>query len=184
MIKQQKQAPFLFSKVSHYFGRYSVPMIFLFAPFLLALSVGSLAPEFSARNQDGKEIHLSDFKGKFVLIYFYPKDDTPGCTKEACEFRDKYSTLKKMNTVVLGVSRQDEKSHQKFKAKHHLPFDLLVDQDGSLSKAFGVSSMPLIGLTHRQSILIGPNGKVIQFYSDVDPSHHTKEVIEEIKKAS
>src|ERR1700733_10866294 len=107
----------------------------LLVPFLLALAPGNQAPEFAVKNQAGEVIRLSDFKGKFVLIYFYPKDDTSGCTKEACNFRDEYSKIKKMNTVILGISRQGEKSHQEFRSKHKLPFDLLVDSDGSVAKA-------------------------------------------------
>jgi len=159
-------------------------LLLLLTPLLLALSPGDLSPDFSAKNQDGKTIKLSNLKGHYVVIYFYPKDDTPGCTKEACSFRDEYQKIKDLNAVVLGVSRQDEKSHQAFKAKHKIPFDLLVDKDGSLAKSFGVGTMPLIGFTKRQSILIGPNGKVVRFYESVDPSKHTHQVIEDIVKAS
>ena len=155
-----------------------------FIPLLLALSFGDPAPQFSAKNQDGKVVQLSDFLGKFVLIYFYPKDDTPGCTKEACSLRDQYSEFKKLNVTILGVSRQSEKSHLQFKLKHHLPFDLLSDTDGSLAKAFEVPMIPIIGLTKRQSILIGPEGKVLHYYTDVDPSTHSKQVLEDIKNAS
>jgi peroxiredoxin Q/BCP len=145
-----------------------------------AISPGEPAPDFSTSNQDGKIVRLSDFKGKYVLIYFYPKDDTPGCTKEACSFRDQYKKIIELNAVVLGVSRQDEKSHQSFRSKHKLPFDLLADRDGNVAKLYGVGSMPLIGLTKRQSVLIGPDGKVIRFYDSVDPSKHTEEVIQDI----
>lgn len=152
-------------------------------PFLLALSSGDKAPDFSAKNQDGKTIQLSKLKGKFVLIYFYPKDDTPGCTKEACSFRDQYPKIEKLNTVILGVSRQDEASHKKFKEKHKLPFDLLADTDGSLAKSFEIGSIPLFGLTKRESVLIGPDGKVIQVYESVDPKTHTQKVIQDLKKS-
>src|SRR3989338_4863444 len=108
-------------------------IILPFAPLIMAISAGVPAPNFAAKNQDGKEMHLSDFKGKFVLIYFYPKDDTPGCTKEACDFRDSFTKVKKLNAVVLGVSRQEAASHKKFIAKHKLPFDLLVDHDGEIA---------------------------------------------------
>ncbi|MGZ3688842.1 MAG: peroxiredoxin [Bdellovibrionota bacterium] len=160
-------------------------LILLFAGSFLsmALAPGEAAPEISAKNQEGKLIHLSDYRGKFVLLYFYPKDDTPGCTKEACSFRDETAKIKSLNTVVLGVSRQDEKSHREFRAKYHIPFDLLVDADGAVSKAYGVGTMPGIGLTRRQSILIGPDGRVIHFYESVDPAHHTQEVLTDIEKA-
>lgn len=154
----------------------------LLVPFLLALTPGDKSPEFAAKNQNGKIIRFSDFKGKFLLIYFYPKDDTPGCTKEACIFRDEYEKIKKLNGVVLGVSTQDMKSHQQFQSKLKLPFDLLVDTDGKLVKMFGVGTYPLVGLVKRESILIGPNGKVVQYYKDVDPAQHVRQVIDDIQK--
>jgi peroxiredoxin Q/BCP len=150
----------------------------------MAISPGEMAPEFALKNQNGAVIRLSEQRGKFVLIYFYPKDETPGCTKEACNFRDEYSKIKEMNAVVFGISKQDEKSHQKFIAKHKLPFDLLVDSDGAVAKAYGVGTMPLVGFHKRQSILIGPDGKVIRFYSDVDPATHVAEVLADIKKSA
>ena len=153
------------------------------APALMGIAAGDAAPDFTAKNQDGKTIKLSEQKGKYVLLYFYPKDETPGCTKEACSFRDSYAEIKKLNAVIFGVSRQDEKSHQKFIAKHKLPFDLLVDSDGSIGESFGVKTMPVIGFLKRQSILISPEGKVIKFYGDVDPTKHVAEVIGDLKAA-
>lgn len=152
-------------------------------PFLLALAPGDRAPEFAAKNQDGKLVRSSDFKGKFVLIYFYPKDDTPGCTKEACKFRDEYARIKKLNAVVLGVSRQGEQSHREFRAKHRIPFDLLVDEDGSLAEKFGVGTIPILGWSKRKSVLLGPDGKMIRFYDDVDPDAHAQEVMGDIERA-
>jgi peroxiredoxin Q/BCP len=160
-----------------------VASLFLIA-LLTAFSPGDPAPDFSAKNQDGKVVRLSDFKGKFVLIYFYPKDDTPGCTKEACAFRDVYSKIRQKNAVVFGVSRQDEKSHQEFRVKHKLPFDLLVDADGALAKSFDVGTIPMLGFAKRESILIGPDGKVVQVYKDVDPSAHARQILEDIDKAT
>jgi peroxiredoxin Q/BCP len=150
----------------------------------VALEPGQPAPDFAAKNQDGKTIKLSELKGKPVLMYFYPKDDTPGCTKEACSFRDEYSKFQKMGAVVLGVSAQDEKSHQKFREKYHLPFDLLVDKDGSLAKAYGVTMMPGIGIHMRQSALIAPDGKFAKFYSSVNPSTHTAEVLHDLESVA
>jgi peroxiredoxin Q/BCP len=154
------------------------------APFLMAIAPGTQAPEFSAKNQDEKAVKLSDFRGKFVLLFFYPKDNTSGCTKEACEFRDNYAALKKLNTVVLGVSRQGASSKKKFIAQHNLPYDLLIDHDGEIAKAFGVGLMPIIGLHKRMSVLVGPDGKVVRFYENVDPATHVPEVLEDVKKAS
>lgn len=149
---------------------------------LLGLSLGDTAPEFSAPNQDGKTVRLSEHRGKPVLLFFYPKDETPGCTKEACQFRDRYSQFKKLGAVVLGISRQDSESHRAFRSKHKLPFDLLVDSDGKIAEAFGVGTAPVVGWHKRQSILIGPDGKVLRVYHDVDPAAHADEVLGELKK--
>jgi peroxiredoxin Q/BCP len=157
---------------------------FFFAPLALALSVGSPLPDVALKNQNGKMIRLSDYKGQFILVYFYPKDETPGCTTEACSFRDNYVKLKESNAVIFGISRQDEQSHKKFIARHKLPFDLLVDSDGSAAKAFGVGTVPVLGFTKRQSILFGPDGKAIRFYESVDPKTHVEEVLQDIQKAS
>jgi peroxiredoxin Q/BCP len=115
-----------------------------------------------------------------VLVFFYPKDDTPGCTKEACSLRDVYRQFQAHGAVVLGVSRQDAKSHQAFRAKYHLPFDLLVDPDGKVAAAFGVGEYPVVGLHKRQSVLIGPDGKVVRCYPDVDPEKHAAEVLKDL----
>jgi len=160
------------------------PLLALLVPTLLAVAPGDPAPPISAKNQDGKTIKISDYAGKFILLYFYPKDDTPGCTTEACSLRDNFSKIKEMNTVVLGVSRQDEKSHKEFIAKHKLPFDLLVDTDGAIGKAFGVGTYPVVGYSKRQSFLIGPDGKIIKHYPEVDPEKHTAEVMADIAKAT
>lgn len=153
------------------------------AMFLMSMSPGDVAPEFSAKNQNGDVVHLSDYKGKFVVMYFYPKDETPGCTKEACSFRDAYSKIKALNAVVLGVSRQDEKSHQEFITHHKLPFSLLVDEDGKIAEKYGVGKMPVIGLLKRESVLIGPDGKVVKFYESVNPEKHVDEVVTDIRAA-
>jgi peroxiredoxin Q/BCP len=160
-------------------------MMVPFSAGLLGIAAGVSAPDFTAKNQDGKTIRLSDITSKkqFVLMYFYPKDDTPGCTKEACDFRDKYAEIRALNTVVLGVSRQDAASHQKFIAKHKLPFDLLIDEKGDIAKLYGVGTMPIVGFHNRQSILIGPDGKVVRFYDSVDPAKHVAEVMADIKAA-
>ncbi|HAL54644.1 MULTISPECIES: thioredoxin-dependent thiol peroxidase [Sphingobacterium] len=105
---------------------------------MATLEIGQQAPDFSAKNQHGETVHLSDFKGKKVILYFYPKDNTPGCTTEACNFRDNYQSLKKEGYEIIGVSVDDEASHKKFITKHELPFQLLVDEDKSLVVAYGV----------------------------------------------
>lgn len=150
--------------------------------FSLALKPGDTVPDFKAKNQDGIEVQLSHYKGKPVLLYFYPKDDTPGCTKEACQFRDKYSEFKKLGAVIFGISKQDEKSHQKFIKKHKIPFDLLIDSDGTIAESLGVETMPIIGFHKRQSVLIGPDGKMAKFYESVDPDKTADEVIKDLKE--
>ncbi|MDF2478073.1 MAG: thioredoxin-dependent thiol peroxidase [Sphingobacterium sp.] len=105
---------------------------------MATLEIGQQAPDFSAKNQHGETVHLSDFKGKKVILYFYPKDNTPGCTTEACNFRDNYQSLKKDGYEIIGVSVDNEASHQKFMTKHELPFQLLVDEDKRLVEAYGV----------------------------------------------
>lgn len=157
--------------------------VLFFATSAMALKPGELVPDVAAKNQNGKTVNLSKFKGQFVLLYFYPKDETPGCTTEAQNFQADLEKYKNLNAVILGVSRQDEASHQKFIAKHGLKFDLLVDKDGKLGEAFGVGSIPILGLAKRQSALIGPDGKLIRFYDSVNPKDHSKEVLEDIKKA-
>lgn len=153
-----------------------------FIPVLFALSSGDQLPDISAKNQDGKSVQFSTLKGQFILIYFYPKDETPGCTKEACSLRDEYAKFKKLNTAIFGVSRQDGKSHQEFRNKHKLPFDLLVDLDGKLGQALGVGTIPgKDDLSLRQSLLIGPNGKILRTYPDVDPAKHATEIIADIE---
>jgi thioredoxin-dependent peroxiredoxin len=160
-------------------------LIILIIPFLLALVPGDKVPPVKAKNQYGKTVSLDQYKGKYVLVYFYPKDDTPGCTAQAQGLRDKYPQFKKMNAAVLGVSRQDEKSHQEFIAKYKLPFDLLVDADGSVGKSLGIGSMPVLGLSKRQSVLISPDGKVLKFYDEVsDPGQHASAVLKDIQQAS
>ncbi len=151
---------------------------------MIALKVNDEAPRFISTNQDGKMVHLSDYKGRFVLIYFYPKDDTPGCTKQACSFRDAFSQLKKWNTVILGASTQDQASHLEFKKKYQLSFDLLVDSGGKLAESFGIGSISTLGLTKRESVLIGPQQRIIKIYFDVNPATHVQEVLEDIQKVA
>lgn len=146
-----------------------------------ALKQGDAAPDFSAKNQDGQELRLGDFKGKYLLLYFYPKDDTPGCTKEACKFRDGFDLLKKHDLTVLGVSRQSEQSHRAFRKTYKLPFDLLVDTDGKVASAYGIEEMPVVGYFKRESVLIGPDGKVLKLYKDVDPDKHAREVVADVE---
>lgn len=147
-----------------------------------AIKVGDIAPAFEAQNQDGKLVKLKDLHGKYVLLYFYPKDDTPGCTKQACKIRDNYSQYRDRGVMVFGVSRQSAESHQAFRKKHKLPFDLLIDGDGKLAESFGISMIPLLGLHKRQSVLIAPSGQVAAFIENVDPDTHSDEILKKVAR--
>jgi thioredoxin-dependent peroxiredoxin len=137
--------------------------------------------EFSLRNQDGKTVRLSDYNGKYVLLYFYPKDNTPGCTKQACGLRDEFENFKQQGAVVLGVSRDDEGLHRQFKSKHRLPFDLLIDEGAQLAKTLGISTMPILGWHKRQSVLIGKDGRILLKYLNVDADQHAANVLRDLR---
>ena len=155
---------------------------FLISFSAFALNVGEVIPSFNVKNQEGKQVTEADLKGKPALLFFYPKDETPGCTKQACSLRDEYASFKKIGVQVYGVSRQDEKSHQEFRKKHKLPFDLLVDSDGKFAEKMGVETMPLVGLHKRQSVLITPEGKLYKVYKNVDPDTHTATALKDFEE--
>lgn len=139
------------------------------------LDVGDPAPDVEMPLQDGRKLKLSSLKGKMAVVYFYPKDETPGCTVEAQNFRDKAEDLKKADITVIGVSAQDAASHKAFIEKEKLPFDLAIDADQSIGKAFGV---PMRGTMHsRWTFLIGKDGKVKKVWKDVSPKDHAVEVL-------
>jgi len=146
------------------------------------LVAGMKAPSFSAPDQTGQTVSLSDFKGKTVILYFYPKDDTPGCTVEACSFRDEFSVFKKKGAVVLGVSPDSPKKHTKFIEKFSLPFPLLADEDHQIALAYHVwveKSMygkKYMGM-ERSTFVIGPDGKLKAVYRKVKPAEHIAEVL-------
>jgi peroxiredoxin Q/BCP len=146
------------------------------------LKEGSKAPDFTAKDQDGKKVKLSDYKGKRVVHYFYPKDDTPGCTKEACSFRDADAVFNKKGIKVFGVSTDDEKSHQKFISKFQLPFDLLADTDKKIVEKYGVwGEKSMYGRkymgTNRKTFLIGEDGKIVKIFDKVKVAEHADEVL-------
>jgi len=145
------------------------------------LQVGDKAPDFSRPDQDGKTVSLKSLKGKQVVLYFYPKDDTPGCTKEACGFRDSLKAIEKINTVVLGVSMDNAASHHKFIKKYSLPFPLLCDEDGTVSKAYGVYKLKnMYGKTYwgieRSTFIIDETGKLKAIFRKVKVDGHVDEV--------
>ena len=143
---------------------------------------GTAAPAFKTTDANGEPVNLKDFRGKKVVLYFYPKDDTPGCTKEACSFRDAFSKFKKQGITILGVSPDSEKSHQKFTAKYKLPFTLLADTDHSIADAYGVyGEKKFMGRTymgiHRTTFLIDEKGKIKKVFEKVKPEDHANEVL-------
>ena len=148
----------------------------------MGFQVGDIAPEFISKDQDGKEIKLSDFKGKKVILYFYPKDDTPGCTAQACNLRDNYDALLSKGYQVLGVSVDDEKSHKKFIKKFNLPFPLLADTDHTIVDAYGVwGQKNMFGKDYmgiiRTTFVIDENGKIEEVIQKVDTSNHTDQIL-------
>lgn len=147
------------------------------------LKEGSTAPAFKTTNAEGETVSLKDFRGQKVVLYFYPKDDTPGCTKEACSFRDDFSKFKKRGITVLGVSPDSETSHKKFATKYKLPFTLLADTDKSISEAYGVyGEKKFMGRTYmgvmRTTFLIDERGKIKKVFAKVKPEEHASEVLD------
>lgn len=149
---------------------------------MAALKVGSKAPAFKGKDQDGNSISLSDFKGKKLIVFFYPKDNTPGCTAEACSLRDNYALLQKNGFELLGISVDDEKSHQKFITKHSLPFPLLADTDQKVVNAFGVwVEKSMYGRTYmgtaRKTFIIDEAGKISNIIEKVDTKDHANQIL-------
>jgi len=150
------------------------------------LKEGDPAPNFTANDQDGKTVSLTDFRGKDVILYFYPKDDTPGCTAESCDFRDNYQYLSSQGFEVIGVSVDDEKSHQKFKSKYQLPFTLLADTDKQIVSDYGVwGEKNLYGKkylgTFRKTFVIDKEGKLRKIIDKVDTKNSSQQVLDLIK---
>ncbi len=148
----------------------------------LKLKEGDVAPDFTAETNGGGKVSLSDFKGKNVILYFYPRDNTPGCTKEACAFRDEFAAFKKRGAVVLGVSTDSPKSHDKFAGKYRLPFTLVADEDKRIVQAYGAwGQKSFLGKkyqgTYRITFLIGPDGRIKHIWPTVKPADHAKEVL-------
>ena len=153
----------------------------------MKLKVGQISPDFTLPDQNKKFHKLSDYKGQWVLVCFYPKDDTTGCTKEACAIRDEFPNFNKLKLKVLGISKDSVKSHKKFEEKYKLPFTLLADEDKKALKKYGVwAEKTLYGRkymgTLRTSFLIDQKGKIVKVYEKVKPEIHAEEVLADFKK--
>ena len=168
-----------------------VPAILLTAIFLLPaaaafadgdLAIGARAPEFELPDQDGQLHSLEDYRDQWVVLYFYPKDETPGCTTEACEFRDNIFAFRKLNAQILGVSLDDVESHKKFSENHGLPFPLLADSEGTVADSYGVKTR-MMGWTvaKRQTFIVDPEGNIARHYEKVDPDEHAAEVLADLE---
>jgi peroxiredoxin Q/BCP len=145
--------------------------------------VGSPAPEFELPDQTGQLHSLEDYRSQWVILYFYPKDETPGCTTEACEFRDNIYAFRDLNAQILGVSLDDVDSHKEFAENYSLPFPLLADTDGTTSTAYGVKTR-MFGMTvaKRQTFIIGPDGSIAKHYQKVKPEEHSTQVLADLKE--
>jgi thioredoxin-dependent peroxiredoxin len=150
------------------------------------MEVNSKAPEFTLPDQDGKVISLKDYRGSYVVLYFYPRADTPGCTVEACEFRDSYKKMEKSGAVLLGISPDTSKAQKKFEEKFNLPFTLLADADRKVADSYGVVvqknmyGKKVIGVA-RTTFIIGPDGKIVHIFNKVKPEGHAEEVLAYLK---
>lgn len=152
----------------------------------MPIQANTIAPDFTLLDENNIPRKLSDFRGKVVVLYFYPKDDTPGCTTEACAFRDDYSAYDKAGAVILGVSPDSPKSHTKFKAKYQLPFTLLADEDQTVALQYGVWGLKkFMGREYegifRTTFVIAPDGSIRKVFEGVKPDGHSLEVLEALK---
>ena len=161
---------------------FATALAFLGAVALAAdITVGQPAPEFELSDQNGQLHSLEDYRDRWVVLYFYPKDETPGCTTEACEFRDNIFAYRERNAIILGVSLDDAESHKAFAENHGLPFTLLADTEGTAAEAYGVKTR-MLGMTvaKRQTFIIDPAGKIAKHYKKVDPESHSEEVLADL----
>lgn len=147
-------------------------------------SIGSLAPNFRLQDQNGQWHTLDEYRGKWLALYFYPKDNTPGCTTQACEFRDNIFAFREAGAVIVGISVDDVASHKKFEQDHGLPFTLLADPTKETAKTYGVLKkiMGVLEAAQRDTFLIDPNGKIVKHYVNVDPKGHSQIVLNDIKE--
>jgi thioredoxin-dependent peroxiredoxin len=146
-------------------------------------TVGTPAPAFTLPDQNGKRVSLSDYAGKWVVLYFYPKDGTPGCTTEACSFRDNVFAFREAGAVILGISVDDVASHKDFATEHRLPFTLLADAEKQVSRDYGVlhRMLGVMELARRETFIVDPQGRIAKHYREVDPGSHSRQVLADIK---
>jgi peroxiredoxin Q/BCP len=145
-------------------------------------AVGTAAPGFRLQDQNGDWHDLADYRGQWLAVYFYPKDDTPGCTTEACNFRDNIYAFKAIGATVVGISVDDVDSHREFSEKYKLPFIILADESGATADAYGVlRDWKLTKIASRQSFLVNPDGVIAKHYEDVDPDTHTQDVLADLE---
>ena len=153
---------------------------------MITLKEGDKAPSFKLEDSSGKKVELSDFKGRKIILYFYPKDDTPGCTKEACNFRDNMGGFKKLKSEVIGISNDNAESHEKFRKKYGLNFNLLADVDKKVSKSYGVYGLKkFMGREYygivRSTFIISEKGKIANIFYKVNPEDHAEEIMQVLK---
>jgi thioredoxin-dependent peroxiredoxin len=154
------------------------------APALAASpTVGSPAPAFTLPDQNGKPVSLASHRGKWVVLYFYPKDGTPGCTTEACEFRDNIFAFRDAGAVILGISVDNVESHKEFASEHRLPFTLLADSEKQVARTYGVlhRMLGVMELARRETFIVDPQGRIARHYREVDPGSHSKQVLADLK---
>jgi peroxiredoxin Q/BCP len=160
---------------------------YFFGGIIMTMEVGSIAPDLELLADNGEKTSLTDYRGKYIVLYFYPKDMTPGCTTEACDFRDQHQSFTDLNAVILGVSPDPQEKHQKFKEKHDLPFTLLVDDEHKLADAFGVWKLKknfgkeYMGI-ERSTFIIDPDGKIVKEWRKVKVKDHVLEALQYIKE--
>ncbi len=170
--------------MKHFISIMSAAALLISGASVLAeqVQMGDPAPDFELTDQSGQLHSIEDYRGKWVALYFYPKDDTPGCTTEACEFRDNIFAFKNLNCQILGVSLDDVDSHKEFAEKYRLPFPLLADTTGSTADAYGVKSKYMgMSVAKRQTFLIDPDGNVAKHYEKVDPDTHSQQVLADLE---
>ncbi len=153
-------------------------MLFMASANASGLSVGDLAPGFNLPDQQGQQHRLTDYHGQWLVLYFYPKDDTPGCTKEACSLRDEFAAFRQLDVAVLGVSLDDTESHAAFAKKYRLPFPLLSDSGGKIAKAYGsLGGFGPIRYAKRHTFIVDPDGRIARVWRKVDPATHSSELL-------